>query len=493
MTPEAWALLALTVAAAALRFGTISSQSYWFDEALTAHELRLPFGAMLSSLTTHETNPPLYYVIGWLWARVFGTGEVSLRFISALAGTAVIPITYACGRELVSRRAGLLAAALAAVSPFMVWYSQEARSYMLLSALCGASLLFAARWRRRGSRVDLAWWAGASSLAVLTHFFAGFLILPEAVWLLWRDRAVFGGPAVDRRRDALIAVGCVAVVQAALLPLIIHDASHPISSWIAGFPRSIRLKQVPIQFAFGTLYRGSLVDYGWAVGIGTALVVGGMIAFGGSERERRGAAILAWLAGFVLIVPVLLALLGHDYIDARNLMPAWIPLAVLVGAACTAARLRVVGSALAAVLLGLFVIAGARVAQSPQYERPNWRAVASALGKPAGARAIVAYDGAFAAGPLAIYLRGVPWLPTEQPAAALSELDIVGSTWQTPTQPLPAGIRLLGSKAVDTMLVERFAVGPWLRLAPAAIAARATSLLVPAPPNPLVVIQRVSR
>ena len=93
---------------------------------------------MFSSMVVHETNPPLYFVLGWLWARVFGTGEVGLRSLSALIGTAVIPIAYLCGRELVSRRAGLVAAALVALSPFMIWYSQEAREYMLLAALCGA-------------------------------------------------------------------------------------------------------------------------------------------------------------------------------------------------------------------------------------------------------------------------------------------------------------------------------------------------------------------
>ena len=104
--------------------------------------------------------------------------------MSAIAGTAVIPIAYLCGRELVSKRAGLLAAALAAVSPFMIWYSQEAREYMLLAAFCGASVLFFARCLRSPSRRNLAWWAVFSGLAVLTHYFAAFLVAPEAIWLV---------------------------------------------------------------------------------------------------------------------------------------------------------------------------------------------------------------------------------------------------------------------------------------------------------------------
>ena len=49
-----------------------------------------------------ETTPPLYFVLIWLWAKVFGTGEVALRAISTLAGIALVPIAYMSARELVS-------------------------------------------------------------------------------------------------------------------------------------------------------------------------------------------------------------------------------------------------------------------------------------------------------------------------------------------------------------------------------------------------------
>src|SRR5438876_576650 len=81
-------------------------------------------------------TPPFYYMLAWGWAKLFGTGEVGLRSLSALAGTLTIPAAYAAGRALSSRRAGLIAAALFAVNPLLVWYSQEARAYALLALLC---------------------------------------------------------------------------------------------------------------------------------------------------------------------------------------------------------------------------------------------------------------------------------------------------------------------------------------------------------------------
>jgi hypothetical protein len=478
MASDVWILAVLIAIGAALRFGTIASQSYWLDEATTVHEMHLSFGAMLHQVHVNETTPPLYFIVAWLWAKVFGTSEAGLRSLSALLGTAAIPITYLCGRELVSRAAGLVAAALATLSPFMIWYSQEARSYMLFTVLCGLSFWLFARSLKEPSRRNLTWWAVASVGAVLTHFFAGFLVAPEGVWLVLRHR----------KRAALIAAGAVAVVQLAVLPLAIGDTSHPLQ-WIKAFPLAIRIKQVPVDLGLGSLYQSSLVGDGL---LGAALLAGAVAAllyFGGEAQNRRGAMVAAVIAAVVLLVPLVLAELGRDYLVPRNFAPAWIPLAVVLGAACTVPRARAVGAALAVLLLVAFVYAGVRIGNSPQYQRPDWRGVAAALGPAPGSRAILAYDSGFAAQPLALYLHGVPWSRPAQAPVTVSEVDVVGSVYQQPSQTLPAGARLLSSKVVrGGFLVDRFAVPGW-RLTPAQLAARAPALLGPAGAAPAVLLQ----
>src|SRR3954463_7067423 len=154
------ALVALILLGAGLRFATLDLQSYWYDEAVTVGLVRMDLPGMLSAIYHHESTPPLYYVLAWGWAKLFGTGEVGLRSLSALIGTASIPVFYAAARELVSRRVGLAVAALAAVNPLLVWYSQEARAYALLALLCAASLLYFARLvRRPDDGRALALWA----------------------------------------------------------------------------------------------------------------------------------------------------------------------------------------------------------------------------------------------------------------------------------------------------------------------------------------------
>ena len=478
---ETWVLAGLTLLGAALRFATLTSQSLWYDEALTVHELHMSFGAMLSAITTNEVTPPLYFLVAWPWTHIFGGGTAGLRSLSAVAGTAVIPIAYLCGRELVSRNAGLMAAAIAAVNPFLIWYSQEARAYALFAALSGASFLYFARAWHRPDRRNLARWAVFSGLAVLTHFFAGFLVGPEALLLLWRARS----------RDSVIAVGVVALSQASLLPMVLSRTQAQLS-WIASIPLSIRIKQVPIELGLGSLYQSSLITKSLLGAAVLAVVVIALLAVGGERTERRGAALAAVIAGAVVLAPLVLALLGRDYFLARNLTAAWIPVAVVLGAACAVPRARIAGAALASVLLVGSVIAESRISADYQYQKPDWRAVASALGASASQRAIAASGGGFAAWPLSIYMPGVAWTQTGREPVTVNEVDVVASTWQAPAPVLPRAARLISASRTSEFLVLRFAVTPALHLTRHQIGAWAGALVSPAASGQAVLIQRPS-
>ena len=164
---------ALTAIGAALRFATLDRQSFWLDELVTVSLLRMDFDDLLRAIPESEATPYLYYVLAWPWSRLFGFGEVGLRSLSALAGAAIVPVAYGAGTVLVSRRTGLVAAALVSVHPFLVWYSQEARAYGLF-ALLAAGLFFFGQALRAGGHWAFVGWAVASSLALATHYFAVF-------------------------------------------------------------------------------------------------------------------------------------------------------------------------------------------------------------------------------------------------------------------------------------------------------------------------------
>src|SRR5207247_3399200 len=112
----------------------------WLAELVTVSLMRRSFGDLLHAIPHSEATPYLYYVLAWPWTRLFGSGEVGIRSLSALAGTATVVAAYGAGASLLSRRVGLLAAALVAVNPFLLWYSQEARAYALVTLFVSVGL-----------------------------------------------------------------------------------------------------------------------------------------------------------------------------------------------------------------------------------------------------------------------------------------------------------------------------------------------------------------
>ena len=417
---EAWALGGLIVLASVIRILTIDNQSYWSDEALTAYEAQLPFGAMIQTVTHVETTPPLYFVLIWGWGHVFGTGEIALRSISTLAGIGLVPITYLCGRELSGSRAGLLAAAFVAVNPFMIWYSQEARAYMLLAALTGGAFLCFLKARREPSARNLTWWAALSSLALMTHFFAGFAIAPEALWLLWRWRS----------RPVLAAVGVVAAVQVAMAPFALSDTLHGVG-WIATVPETTRLGKAALEWGVSLVSRRATFTEGLIGGAALIVIVACLVVLGGDRTTRSAGRVAAIVAGSAFLAPLALGYVGPDYFLSRYVISAFVPLATLVAVACLAPRARALGALLALGLLAMFAAAALQVQTHPYLQRPNWRSVARALGPAPVPRAILAAGGT-TADPLKIYLPGVSWVQAHNRRVLIKEIDVVGAIKRFP-------------------------------------------------------------
>ncbi len=405
------ALGAIVLLAAVLRFATLRTQSIWFDEAATWDLVRRPFGEMLRRIPDGESNPPLFYALEWCWTRVFGDGEAGLRSLSALAGLLTVPVAYAIARRAAggAARAGLAAAALVAVNPLLVWFSQEARSYALATLLSAVALLLFQRAQddRRG-RV-LAGWALAAVLALATHYFTAFMLAPQALWLLWRH---------PRRRDAVAAVAAVAVAGLALLPLLLAQAGNPYD--IAGTSLALRLAQVPKQFLLG--YRGPLaLPFGL---LGALLVAGGgwLLARRTPAAPRERASMLAAIGAAGVLIPLAAALAGADYVNTRNLLPALIPLLAALAVGYGASAPPRVGTWLLGGLCALSLAIVVTVAADSQYQRQDWKGLARALGAADGARALVISP---ANGELALsyYRPGLRALGT--PGAAVREVDVL--------------------------------------------------------------------
>ncbi|HEY7952329.1 MAG TPA: glycosyltransferase family 39 protein [Solirubrobacteraceae bacterium] len=439
-------ILALTALGAILRFATLDVQSIWLDESATMILVHRGLDGLLSHLPSSESAPPLYYVLVWAWTKVFGAGVLGFRSFSALIGTVTIPVMYLAGRRF-SPRIGLWAAALTTVNPAMYYYSQEARAYALLILFSAAAFALWQRALQEPTTHRLALWSGLSILALLTHYFAVFLFIPEAVILARR---------LHWRRVAIPA-GAVVLVGLALVPLALRERADGKSNWIQSSSLLSRLAQVPKQYLIG-LY-GPLEIY--------STLLAGLLAAGaivllirrGEEREKRLARDVAVVMVAALGLPALLALThALDIFNGRNVMATWPVAAVLVAAGLGIVRAGRSGALLGAGLCAISLLVIFAIDTTPGYQRDDWRGVARTLQAPAADRVIVAPE--HGSSPLYIYMPSSQNLTTA--STATHEVAFVAlrtqHTGHAPYPPVVPSTPPPGFHLVDVHRTEAFAV-----------------------------------
>lgn len=455
-----WVVAGLTVLAAGLRFATLGLQAYHHDEIVTASRvLRGSFWHAMDAVGFSESAPPLYYALAWFWTQLTGTGEVGLRSLSALAGMATVPVAFLIGRELRGERAGLLAAALVAVNPMLLWYSQEARAYALMVLFAALSLLYCVRALRGGRRRDFTAWGIASGLALATHYFALFAVLAEAALLLRR-----------RGRDSVRGLAILAAFGALLAPLAIHQMSYGHAEWIGNFTLGHRLWEAAATFVTGETAdiigrpERPLLSI---LPLALCLAALALLALRAGRRERRAAAIPLTIAAATLAVPLALALASSskDYVLARNLVGALLPLLVAVAIGLTLPAARRLGRLLAAALLAYSLAFCLLASFAPGLQRPDWTVIADRMGEPRTPRATVTWTLGLAS--LRYYLstgaiqvkpsEGYGWLVGE--VAFVSEGDVA----PPPRHLLGAGFRETSYERAGRLRIRRYRLpGPGL-------------------------------
>jgi len=180
--------------AAALRFYALGASSLWSDEGNTWALLSRSF-AQIAHDAAADIHPPGYYWLLKVWTMGVGTSAVGMRSFSALAGVGLVYLVYRLGLLLwpPQQEGGavpaLVAALLVAVNPFLVYYSQEARMYLLLT-LASAGLFWGLlAWYASSRRWHwaLVGYGSAALLGLWTHYTFPVVLLAAGggYLLLW--------------------------------------------------------------------------------------------------------------------------------------------------------------------------------------------------------------------------------------------------------------------------------------------------------------------
>lgn len=207
MSAPRWHLAAALIAAAVLRLFRLGHQSLWVDEGFTwaSAEIGRP---MTMAHWLEDVHGPLYSLLLHVWGGVAGDSEWALRLPSALLGVALVAAIAKLAGRWLGRETEVPAAWLAAGSPFLIWYAQEARNYTLvmLCATLASSVLLG--MERRLSPRGVAAYLGAAWAGLLSNLSFALLAPVHLRWWL--------GPAGTRARrfGLAVAVGATLLLLA---------------------------------------------------------------------------------------------------------------------------------------------------------------------------------------------------------------------------------------------------------------------------------------
>lgn len=187
------ALAAVFVIGSFLRLTALNRQSLWFDEADVVVRAQQPMAEVMRTFVAPGENGPIYNLMLALWIRVAGISEIAVRLPSAVFGVLALPLVYLLARRIAGSTVALIATALLAMSPYHIWYSQEAKMYTMVVFLALVStyaLIMALEKNHRW------WWvayAAVTTLMFYTHVatilvFGAQFLYAVATWKQWQDR-----------------------------------------------------------------------------------------------------------------------------------------------------------------------------------------------------------------------------------------------------------------------------------------------------------------
>ncbi len=337
-----------------MRLVGLGARPLWFDEVISAVYARQDFPTLLQ-LNAGDNHPPGYYLALKIWLGLFGTDDTVVRLLSVGPGVVSIWLVWLIGRRLLPNMPGaaLVATALTALSPFQIYFSQEARNYSILEM---AVLLATFFWLRALETNRWLDWLGlglAGVLGLVCNFTTAFYLAGLGLFCLFRvdlywKRGVF-------QRLLLAGAGTALVSGLLLLPKLTSRLDTIKGNFWIPTPTFPIVLRTFYSFIFGaTAPDRLLIAFGLAVVV--LAIVGAQVAGALLTRLETTLGLTVWL----VFGPISLIIIISYFFQPLYLDKALIGCApfyyLLIGWAIFRPRRRRAGWILAAIPAGLALL-----------------------------------------------------------------------------------------------------------------------------------------
>ncbi len=167
-----------------LRVYDLGNAQIWFDEGQSIWISSLNNVHQIIKELVVCGQQPLHYILLHLWINFFGKSEFSARSLSVIFGVLTILMSCKISKLIFDRNTGALCAFLIGISTFHIYYSQEARPYMLTLFLSLLSIYFFIRLSENQDIKILAGFIISNTLLIYNHYSGISIILAQNIYVL---------------------------------------------------------------------------------------------------------------------------------------------------------------------------------------------------------------------------------------------------------------------------------------------------------------------
>ncbi len=369
------------------------NQSFWLDEAIGALAIKNYSFLGIFDFIKGDFHPPLYYLILKAWSLLFGYEEASLRMLSVGFGIGTILFLYLIARKLSPQKnfVPLFSAFLLATSPLHIYYSQEARMYVMAAFFATASIYFFLNVLEK-EKNHLSWLMFSFSLTALVFTdYVPIFLLPALLISAFSRK-------MGRSWWLNFFLAHLPILLFGLLWLPIFAIQAGGGSWLqANLPAwkatvgGATLKQLVLvwtKFVLGRISLSNKLLYYGLVGIASIVPFYAGFLFFKSERRYR----IVWLW---LVVPLALAFLvsfmfpAFTYFRFIFVLPAFYLVISLGLAQIKTQEFKII---LASFMILVNLVGWSIYVLDPNQQREMWRQAVSFIEGNAKVKDIVVFD-----------------------------------------------------------------------------------------------------
>ena len=399
-------------------------QSLWLDEAINVVNAKnLSLLDFITKYPIGDFHPPLYFAILWIWGHVFGFSEISVRLPSVILAVATLGLTYLIGKDLFSKKIGLLTALILTLAPLHIYYSQEARMYSLSCFAAALSFYFLIRLVQGKS-----WLGYILSLVLLLYSgYLVYLILPsQLIFVLWSKKSFLKKVVLSQIISLICLVPWLSIFNQQLQTGRMAAILLPNWAQVVGGGTVKNIGLLVTKTITGRISFDNKLVYGLAIVI-PGIVYGFLILRAVIKLTWQIKLLLCWI-----IIPIILALLISIFIPVFSyfrmifILPAFY-LIVALG-------LETLPKKYFRLALGFLIISSLFFLgifyTNPRFQRENWKGAVSTLENRAGQETVIMFEDNNIPAPYLYYTTGsVKLLPglSKVPAASLQDtVDLKG-------------------------------------------------------------------